>query len=169
MPLVNYAGCTVTGRSALLNPQRLVTEPILIKHVVCLVKDEDLDPRRINHPPADEVRHRAGCAYNDVCGYVRRAFRQVVFDRVLGLYRGKLAHGDDNGHDLPCELTGGRQTDCLCGVLSGMRDEEREVRACGLLTVKSTRLSIVRTKAAVFPVPDCDCPIMFVGLGINVL
>ena len=33
----------------------------------------------------------------------------------------------------------------------------------------STRESIVRAKAAVFPVPDCDCPIMFLGLvGDNV-
>lgn len=31
--------------------------------------------------------------------------------------------------------------------------------------IKSTRLSIVSTNAAVFPVPDCDCPIMFCGLG----
>lgn len=36
---------------------------------------------------------------------------------------------------------------------------------------KSTRLSMVSTKAAVFPVPDCDCPIIFVGLydGISAI
>jgi hypothetical protein len=35
---------------------------------------------------------------------------------------------------------------------------------CGLLREKSMRESMVRTKAAVLPVPDWDWPIMFVGL-----
>lgn len=38
-------------------------------------------------------------------------------------------------------------------------------RTCGLFSEKSTRLSIVSTNAAVLPVPDCDCPIMFCGLA----
>ena len=32
---------------------------------------------------------------------------------------------------------------------------------CGYGFVVSTRLSILKTNAAVFPVPDCDCAIMF--------
>src|SRR6266478_3595073 len=39
-------------------------------------------------------------------------------------------------------------------------------RACGLFFVKSTRESIVRTNAAVLPVPDCDWPIIFCGLQL---
>jgi len=36
--------------------------------------------------------------------------------------------------------------------------------ACGVLRLGSTRLSIVRAKAAVLPVPDCDWAIMLLGL-----
>lgn len=36
---------------------------------------------------------------------------------------------------------------------------------CGYLSAGSTRLSMARTKAAVFPVPDCDWAIRFCGLN----
>ncbi len=39
-----------------------------------------------------------------------------------------------------------------------------EIHTCGWFLLTSIRLSIVRTKAAVFPVPLCDCAIMFWGL-----
>ena len=34
---------------------------------------------------------------------------------------------------------------------------------------RTTRLNIVSTNAAVFPVPLCDCAIMFVGLHAHIL
>lgn len=38
-----------------------------------------------------------------------------------------------------------------------------------IFLLKSIRLNIANVKAAVLPVPDCDCPIMFFGLYIAVL
>ena len=106
---------------------------------------------------------------------VRRALWQALLDRVLGLDRRELAHRDDDRHDLPRELARGREAECLAGagaedravsvsVRGSTRTAGGEPLTCGLLIEKSTRLSMVRTNAAVFPVPDCDCPIMFCGL-----
>jgi hypothetical protein len=60
-----------------------------------------------------------------------------------------MAYSVCTGVNLPIATT----TDMICRASS--REGARQ-RACGLFFEKSTRLSIVNTNAAVFPVPDCD-------------
>jgi hypothetical protein len=93
------------GRDSLLDPQRLVPQPVLIEHVVCLIADKHLYFAGVDDFAPQEIRHRARRTDNDVRRDARDVTREMLLDGVLRLDIGEFAHGHDDGHDLASELS----------------------------------------------------------------
>jgi len=96
-----------------LYSQCLLTQAVLVEHVVCFVEDEDFDVGDIDDLAPHQIDHGARGADDDLGGDVGGVLREVVFDGIFGLDVGVFAHGGDDGHDLPGEFAGGGEADCL--------------------------------------------------------
>lgn len=116
-------------RDALLRAQRLVTQPLLIQHVVRLVEHKDLNVLGVDDLFADEVLQLAGRADDDVL--VNLSTVLDFGNGVCGGDVGELAHGLDDGHDLTRELAHGCEAYCLQGADESLRKGTWELSNLG--------------------------------------
>lgn len=180
----------VMERNALLERDTLVAHRARLEHVVGFVQDKHLDFSQVEDPafgnhlgasrstsatgvgrePADEqthVDHGTGSADDDLLRQLGHALGPRILSGEEAFHRRIFAHALDHLKDLHRELSRRRDTDGLG------RYERSEPRAsvikdqqltCGAFKSMSIRDSMVNANAAVLPVPDCDCPIMFRAL-----
>lgn len=82
----------------------LLAEALLVKHVICLVQYENLDPVDWELLPSDQVQN---CAWssNDNLGVDLLSLCDHVGDGKLGLDICELAHGLHNAHNLSGEFS----------------------------------------------------------------
>lgn len=94
------------------DPDTLLAQSLLVKHVIRLIQHKHLDPINRELLPAHQIQHGPGGADDDL-SVDFLPFGDHVRDCELRLDRCELAHSLHDRHDLSGELTGRGKTERL--------------------------------------------------------
>lgn len=127
-------------RYSRLSTSALLAQTLLVKHVVGLIEDEDLDALGVNKTPPQHICDGAWCANKNMRIKLLATPGRIRDDSHCLKTLHELSHVCDDAQDLTCKLSAGREYQRLRLHLREVDARQAIERECGCLSSTGLRL-----------------------------